>query len=463
MLTCLRNRILITGLALYLSVAPVFAHYSSSANASVYSTIARQSEDILLKELELERYYIQYWIDAKKEPRFRRTRYFLAQQGAAAGALSQNIMLVSELGRNLGTPDRVSNRILKASNEVAIVSSAVGAGASTFELLSNGWTALQNKRKKRDPKTAANEFIVRVKEIDSLLQERSNTLSSCPESRIKQALLEEGALLKHLRDWCVSDLTDIWADVKSYQAGNSAFFAMDACANWIIMASWILSLRSVDRSNLIGPSIIMSIPADVILTVSAPLSSKIGTYLYNKNKKKLCQMLNAAPHEMSNETEVSIKRLELLTQGMDDSSRILTDTLAERLAVSKTWSNRCIQFIQDREEDIRHLNKVAAQQNIAGPLIGACFIEQDVADCFAYYNYTPRSDRTVNAVAFAGNIVAGAGSATSIGLTAWNYISEIKHRRKLKMTNTDPEQLLQGRLTTIDQLESTLFKGRVTK
>lgn len=461
-ITRLRNRIQVLGLALYFSVAQAFAQGTVNGD-SVYLRLSRQSENILLKELELERYYIQYWIDAKKEPRFRRPRYFLAQQAAASGALAQNIMLISELGRNLGTPDRVSPGILKASNEVALVSSAIGASASTFELMSNGWTAIQNKMKKRDPKTAANEFIKRVKEIDSLLLERSSTLNQCPSSKIKEALVEEGNLLKHLRDWCVSDLTDIWADVKSYQAGNSAFFAMDAAANWIIMASWILALRSVDRTNLTGPSIILGLPGDVILTVSAPLSSRIGTYLYNHNKKKLCRMLNEEPHEMSNETEVCLQRLQALTAGLDDSSRIMTDTLAERMAVSKTWSGRCIQFIQDREEDIRHLNKVAAQQNIAGPLIGASFIAQDSADCFAYYNYQARSEQTINAVAFSGNIVAGVGSATSIGLTAWNYISEIKHRRKLKMTHTDPEELLQGRLTTIDQLESTLCKGKTAK
>lgn len=175
-------------------------------------------------------------------------------------------------------------------------------------------------------------------------------------------------------------------------------------------------------------------------------------------------MLNEEPREMAAETDVSIKRIEQLTANMDERSLVLCDSLIDRLAITKTWSNRCVEFIQEREDDIRHLNKVAAQQNIAGPILGAMFTEQDAADTFAYYNYSARSSKTVNAVAFSGNIMAGTAAAAGIGLTGWNYISEIKHRRKLLRTNTDPEQLLKGRITTIDQLESNLFsKGKLSR
>ncbi len=403
-------------------------------------------------------------MDAKKEPRFRRNRYFFLQQLASAGGLSSNILLINELGKNLGTPDRVSPGLLRTSNQIFIASNSAAATASTFELLSNAYTALKNKKQKRDPKTAANEFLRRVKEIDALLIQRQLYLHNIPDSRIKAVLVEEGNLLEHLRDWCVCDLTDIYADVKSYQAGNSAFFALDATANWMLAASWIVALRSVDRSSLNGVGIISSLPGDVVLAISAPLSSRIGNYLSKHNKKKICRMLNEEPKEMASETDISIKKIEQLTQGMDEHSRILSDSLFDRLAISKTWSNRCVEFIQDREDDFRHLNKVAAQQNIAGPILGAMFAEQDIADTFAYYNYTPRSDRTVNAVAFSGNIMAGTAAAASIGLTAWNYIGEIKHRRKLLRTNTDPEQLLKGRLLAIDQLESNLKnKGKLSR
>jgi len=426
--------------------------------------LARQSETILLKELELERYYLQYWLDAKKDPRFRKNRYFFLQQLASAGGLSSNILLMSELGKNLGTPDNVSPGVLRTSNQIFIASNSTAASASTFELLSNAYTALKNKKQKRDPKTAANEFVRRVKEIDELLASRTMSLQNLPPSNIKAVLDEEGNLLKHLRDWCVSDLTDIYADVKSYQAGNSAFYALDATANWMLMASWIISLRAVDRSSLNGPGIIASLPGDVILAISAPLSSRIGTILSKHNKKKICRMLNEEPREMAAETDVSIKRIEQLTANMDERSLVLCDSLIDRLAITKTWSNRCVEFIQEREDDIRHLNKVAAQQNIAGPILGAMFTEQDAADTFAYYNYSARSSKTVNAVAFSGNIMAGTAAAAGIGLTGWNYISEIKHRRKLLRTNTDPEQLLKGRITTIDQLESNLFsKGKLSR
>lgn len=450
------RRILSVFFALIFFAPQAFAQGPSLETSDAYIKLSRQSENILLKELDLERYYIQYWIDAKKDPKFRRIRYFLAQQAAAGCSLGQNITLASEYGRHLSYPERNNDGTLKRAYSLAIVSGSTAATASSFELLSNAYTALQNKRKKRDPKTAANEFVRRVKEIDGLLLERNRTLAACPSGRLKDALAEEGNLLKHLRDWCVSDLIDIWSDVKSYQAGNSVFYALDATANWIIATSFMLTIKSVDRSSYSGPGTFLSIPADVILMVSAPLSTKVSTILSNRAKKKMGRMLNEEPHEMSNETDESLKRLDVLTKGLDDSSRIMTDTLAERIAVSRTWSNRCVDFIQDREEDLRHLEKVASQQNIAGPIIGACFLEQDVADTFAYYNYSTRSKQTINAVAFSGTLFALTGTTANLGLTTWNYISEIKHRRKLKRNHQDPEELLKGRLATIDQLESSL-------
>lgn len=421
-----------------------------------YGGLARLSEEILLKELDLERYYLAYWVDAKKEPRWRRLRYFLAQQGTASGFLAQNIITLSQTGKNLNHPDEISQDASNIANNVGIVAGAIGWGSSSVELASNTYTAVKNKLHRRDPATAVDECMLRVKEIDRLLTERQQLMTNCKEGRIREVLAEEGRVLKYLRDWCIADFAEIYSDVKSYQSGNSVFFLLDAAANALICVTFIMSRAAVRHPSLEGASLIASIPADSITMVNAPFSSKVADFLSKHHAKKFYRQLNEKPYDVTPAAEQSLARLEELTKSMDPSTIAHVNSLPIRLAISKTWSSRCVKFVADREADIRHTSKIAAQQNIAGPILGGAFLEQDTADTVAFYKYSKRNEKKANAINFSGSIVSGTSSLLSISLSNWYYIDEIRHKRRLRKLHQEPGELLADRLAAVDRLEKSL-------
>ena len=132
----------------------------------------------LLLGLEFEQYSLSYRIGALSDQKFKRTRYFLGQETAAAGAMTASIIGIDQTTKALHRPSRVSIKALKNLQTVGEVTSIIGASSSGVELAANGWHALKDKIKHRDSKTAAKFLTDKLKQIDKILAEREALIAS---------------------------------------------------------------------------------------------------------------------------------------------------------------------------------------------------------------------------------------------------------------------------------------------
>lgn len=427
----------------------------AEALSDVEYKVAEITNQIVRKEIDLERYYLNYKMVGHKDPRWRRARYFLLQQaGTAAGAAATTIPIV-ETGRNLKHPTNVRRGPLIKSYRVGIVGSCLGGGSSAMEFGSNCYTAVKNKVQHKDPGSVKNEVKRRLAEIDQLSAQRETLIHQLPDDNLLAVCHAEGRVLKLFRDWCVYEFADVYADVKAYQASNSLYYLMDVTANTLVGTAYLCSIRSFTRIQAAKPAVICSLVADSFYIASAPVSAKAYTVLYNRAYKKIGADLHEKIYDPEPEAKIQLAQLQSLLQNssIEQVGPFGAHSRAELLAV---WSQRYDEYYKEGEEGLRHLSKVALQNNIQGPLISLSYLGGDIVSTNATYNLAAEHPRGSNSSYFAASISSTAGSAVSFALTTQSLISEKRFEKHLRENGRLPEQIITKRLETLSDLDKLL-------
>lgn len=453
---------------------------SKGLGASI-TEIDQISHSILLKEIAFERYYTSYRAFASLDPRFRHLRYFLLQEAAAALSVANNVLALSQLEKHIKNPEAVHQQVIKRSVKIGLIGVIFEGGSSAFELGSNVLIALKNKRRKVDPESTIAGGIVKLKEIDNLIEKRSVMLCKFREENLldgaktgtagdaatglvapsnsvlsRLAIFEkEGLVIKSFRDWCVYEFADVFADAHSYQASNSAYFAMDAAASAVYAASYLLSLRSFKRENLFGPSAIVGVVGDTFGIASAPGSSLAYSLLYKHWHRQFYKRMGAGSSGAESLAKKKLKELESVLAQSGPEVLAECGASVSRAQVFRIWSDRYDEFVQKRTISLRRLSRVALQSNITGPAISAGFLAQDVMGLVGAYSLK-HNPQSANALSFASYVPVVVAAGTSLGFTTGWYVGDHLHERHLKKHQALPAELIDQRLRTLDELEVRL-------
>lgn len=416
------------------------------------------TNQILRKEIDLERYYLQYRVYGTKEPKTRRLRYYALQTASAATGLASQIGFTQIFYRQRRNLDLDQNRATKNAFKTGIVSICLDGGSSMIELTSNSLLALKNIKEKKSPGAAVKEVIGRVKDIDALRAQRDALVQKFPESDLARVYRAEGRVLKCFRDWCLSEFADVYADVKALQASYNVYYVMDIIADSFYLAAYILGLKSLSVPADTQPAITTGLIGDAFGIASAPMSSRgyyvIAKFHRNRLKKKLQETLK----DSEEDTKSAMNELKAELQSKDIATLEGTCSANNRAAAYVLWSARFDQYLEDILEDLRHANKVALQGELTGPLISGTYLSQDIAAQVAL-SRLGRRPRATNDLGMAVSIGATAGTGFSLFLTNYWFFDELRFKRKLKKKKHLPEQLLAQRLKTLDDLDSLLISS----
>lgn len=451
-----------------------------TAEESQVETLTNQ---IFRKEVDLERYYLQYRKIGTATPKFRRLRYFAFQVASTSCAMASNILFtdvgrkglkdsnINDFGRGDGdigqtsgggtstgrpsSADNTKGEVRQALN-LALIASILGPGSSLLELCSNGYTTLKNIKTGNNPASAVKAVESRLKEIDDLLAQRKKILDEHPELRALAINRAEHTVLECFRDWCLSEFVDLYAEVKSGQAGANVFYMLDVAAGGCAVAGNVIALRSLNpgRDKLAGPAANVSIVGDSINVINAPASSyagkRIGQFWRNRLRKRLSDHL----HYGEAESKAAMAQLRAITNAADDRALEAASSIQSRIAAYLMWSERYDAIMDKQIAELRHRSKVAAQGKRVGPLIGATGLVQDIAAATAFYGY-PGDERKGASLGYAGSITALSGNGLALLYTNGNFVGELIHRKKLRQQRLLPEQLLDERirlLHLVDQM-----------
>ena len=419
------------------------------------AAILALTNQALFKEIDLERFDLEYHRRGHEVSKYRRLRYFILQQAAGSAHLAANVANTAETGKHFKTPNDVSGNVFLGTNCVGLTGAVIGSTSSSIELCSNGLLALKNKWSKNDPATARENFLNRVHEIDELLARRSSLVDRCANAEVRSLYLAEGKVLKTFRDWCVYEFTDTYSDIKSAQAGNNVYYVLDIGAFTVSVASYILAVKTYTTYSDVFPSLHLGFVTDALFTGEAPISRLARTKLHSYWYNSLCKSLGERPRDVEAEAKKQMVHLEYLAANADDQALACAGPVASRLTVYSFWSTRYDKYVDRRMNEMGRQSRIALQSSVAGPLIGSTGLAQDWMNASALYHYKHNAFKQ-NALTFAGSVTASSSAAVSVGLTGWWFADQIINDKRNRRDQLLPEFLLQDRLKTLAVLEEML-------
>jgi len=421
----------------------------------IASEILSTTNQILRKETELERYYLQYRVQGGKEPKWRRMRYFVAQQMAALGFLSSNVIDIAEFGNALKDPRRENEQYLRYGYTAGLVGSVIGGGSDGLEIASNAITAIKNKRRGLDPGSAKKTALKSLHDIDALTARRDKLIEKLPAGQTSELLRLEGELLKEYRDLSAYEFADVYANIKSNQSSYNVYYVLDMISEIVAATSWGLSIKGVRQDQLNGPAILAALIADSIAFPSAPLSSLASNLMYKYWRAKFAKQLGEKLDDTKKQTISTLALLKEKVATANSESLTMMGPINTRLYAYSVWNTRYESFLEKEEKHLGRLELVARQYNSVGPAIALGNLGQDVLDTVGFYKYGHR-DIVATRLYFAGSISTACSSFGNFTFTNYRLFDDYMFEKRLRRLHEMPEQLVQTRLNTLDELEDKL-------
>lgn len=416
------------------------------------------TNQILRKEIDLERYYLQYRVYGSQEPKSRRLRFFAGQVSSAAANLASSIMLDRLTAANIHHPDIVNNNEGKRALRVNVVGILLDGASVSLEFGTNGVTALKNIIMKKSPGAAVKQVIARAKEIDALRAERDALVDKFPESDLAGIYRAEGRVLKGFRDWCLSEFSDVYSDIKAMQSSSNVYYVLDLAADGAYLASALLGLKTYKDARAAWPAVTNGIVGDGLGIASAPASGRSYYLLAKFWRYRLKRKFQEKLKDSEKDAKAAMADLQREITSKDISLLEGHTSVQTRASAYALWSARYDKYIDDSLDDLRHANKVALQGELSGPLISGTYLQQDILAAYTLRHYRHRPKGENNAF-LAGSIGATAGNGLSLLLTNYWLLDDYANRWKLKTKKELPEQLLAKRMRTLDELDTLLISA----
>lgn len=151
---------------------PVLREGVSMGPSELENKIDNLTGRILLKQIELERYSINYNQGVAKQGRWKGWRYALFQEGNYALGLSGGIISVWNRGSHIHQPKKVRLHPQEAANYIPMIGGIIGASAAGLELGINQWHEIETHKNGFSPKQARKKVQGLKDEINAMLDER---------------------------------------------------------------------------------------------------------------------------------------------------------------------------------------------------------------------------------------------------------------------------------------------------
>jgi hypothetical protein len=253
----------------------------------------------------------------------------------------------------------------------------------------------------------------------------------------------------------LSEFADVYADVKSTQASFNVYYILDIAADSAYTASQLLAIKSLTRPEFGNASANTGMVGDTLGIISAPASAKSYNMFYRHWRKRLSATLKEDLSSAEKETKAAMDELNNELASRDITILETAASVQNRVSVYLLWSARYDKYIEQGLIDQRHQNKVALQGVISGPAISSTYLAQDIMASVALNRLRERP-KAANNMYLAGGIASTVGSASSLALTNYLLIDQLRYQKKMRAKGLLPEQLLAARLKTLDELDERL-------
>ena len=120
---------------------------SVNSNEEFSKQYTEITKKLVLAGVELERFSLKYRMASTEQPKFRRLRFFLAQEAGAAGTLAFEVTALKQFGTGRRKPLQINKSALHAGAATGLTCSVIAGSGAGLELASNAALAYKNKRR----------------------------------------------------------------------------------------------------------------------------------------------------------------------------------------------------------------------------------------------------------------------------------------------------------------------------
>ena len=423
-------------------------------------TLTRQ---ILLKEIQLERFIIAYRMHMAENSRLKGWRYFLSQETNASLSDAGFIVITSERGKNISSPQRVRNGILEDGLILRIIGNWIGAAGSLGEFVLNDCHERKLKKEGFSPDLAMRYVLTLRSELDQLLTERDYLVQKeqtksllSPKARI---VAIEGAVLIDIRDLLLMEYSNFHISARRFIAFEQSLYLLDIARNAAAAAANTVSLLAVRHNNLHldGPAGIVAVVSGGLTMVNPIISRVFGKMIGARQKRLIAPCTQGVPAQNIKKLDsdlLSLKKMYVIVdkphlQPVNDS----LSYLALYQSQDASYTNR----LELTSREIRAGQRAATENIVVGTLTGGTYMATGVTFITAAFKY-PDNLRRFNVLAFTGNLVSVGGSSLAMLDNLRIQIEAEINNHKLASNHLLPEQILQSRLAELDKIEMDIRK-----
>ncbi len=424
------------------------------------------TKQILLKEIELQKFNLHYSQEVGKQGRWKGWRYAGLQELNMGTGLAGAIISVANRGSFLHRAAGVHRHVQESANYIPMIGPIIGASAAVVEFGISGYHDLTSRRHGFSPAAATKHVESIKKDIDSLLAQRAALTKVEASSPALSGHVEvdnaEGKVLKDLRDQALQEFQRFHVGARKLIAFQQWQYFFDFAKYTTNAIGYEFAYLSLHRKHRVwnGRAGVLFVVSGQ-LTMWGPILSRVaakGVGELTKHRiKKVVQDSNDAKVQV---LEADLAVLDkLIKQGK--VSNLGVANAIDRSGLygehQRVFSDE-IRAAQKKSNDA----KLTATQNIgAGLYVGGTKTASGILFVIPGFNHhyndsSARASRVTNDLLFASSLIAIPSSAFGMLDTLRIQVRGEINRHKALKAGMLPGQIASARLKQLDEMEARL-------
>ncbi len=423
------------------------------------------TKEILLKEIELQKFNLHYTTEVARQGRWKGIRYAAFQELNSGAGLAGAIISVANRGSYLHRAQGVKRFAQESANYIPMIGCIVGASAAALEFSINGYHDLVARRKGFAPGVAVKHVEGLRQDIDSLMAERDALIAveAASPSHVGHVEIDrlEGKVLRDLRDQSLQEFQRFHIGARKLIAFQQMQYLFDIAKNTTGAIGYDFAYLSLHRKERIWNG-----RAGVLFIVSGQLTMW-GPVLSRFFAKGVGEITK---HRSKNVVKDIDKNVATLETDLAMLNKIIHDGHGQNIMVANATTREGLYGEHQKAfaseiaaaQKKNAAAKLSATQNIgAGMLVGASKTASGVLFAIPGFNsnynsQTVRAGRVTNDLLFSASVVAlPAGLFSMIDTLRIQVQGEI-NRHKAAKAGTLPGQIVAARLRQLDEMEANL-------
>jgi hypothetical protein len=427
--------------------------------------IEELTRQILLKEIALEKFNLNYKLNVAKQGRWKGWRYALANEASAALGIAGGIIGTEQRGSHLHRSDKVKNYVQERANWIPMVGTVIQSAAAIMEFSINEYHDYEAYTKGFSPGKARAHVTELKNDINRLMAERDALVRlerSAPMLTGRAEIDDlEGKALADMRDLSLLEYQRFHVSARRLLAFQQMQYFFDlgkSVTNGLGYDFGYLALHRRRRpwNYRAGVMFITS----GALTVGAPIASR----LWAKGISEYHRYYTRGPVENleDKETACLLKDKAAIEAAIKNTQMDSVSSQLDRAAIFEDCGKAFQDSVQSASKELNKAKLVATQNIGAGAYVGASKIASGILFAVPGYlhdynvNKSQTASRVTNHLLFASGVVGLQASGFSFLDTLRIQLSGEINRHKLAKQGRLPGQLIKARLGQLDALETKL-------